>query len=93
MNKDQFPLLTNTNYLNTAYVGLMSSKLYKFRRIHEEAYLIEGGDYYKKVADEKLESIHLNFATFFGLSSDRSFGISNFSNGIRIALSFFSKAT
>ena len=92
MNKDQYPLLTNTTYLNTAYVGLMSSKLHKFRRIHEESYLIEGGDYYKKGADEKLESIHQNFAAFFGLSSDRCFGISNFSYGIRIALSFFSKA-
>ena len=92
MNKDQFPLLTNTNYLNTAYVGLMSSKLYKFRRIHEQDYLKEGGDFYKKDADGKLESIHQNFAKFFGLSSDRSFGISNFSYGIRIALSFFSKA-
>jgi len=91
MNKDQYPLLTNSTYLNTAYVGLMSSKLHKFRRIHEEAYLTEGGDYYKKDADEKLESIHQNFATFFGLSSDRSFGISNFSYGIRTALSFFSK--
>ena len=91
MNKDQYPLLTNITYLNTAYVGLMSSELAKFRRTHEEDYLSKGGDYYKIKADAKLESIHNNFASFFGLAPDRIFGISNFSSGIRIALSFFSK--
>jgi len=91
MNKEQYPLLTNITYLNTAYVGLMSLNLNKFRRAHEEAYFLNGGDSYKIKADSKLQSMHNNFASFFGLAPDRCFGISNFSSGIRIALSFFPK--
>ena len=66
MFKEQFPLLTNTTYLNTAYVGLMSTPLADFRRSHEEAYLLNGGDHYKIQAYKDLDKMHQNFASFFG---------------------------
>ena len=44
MNKENFPLLTKTTYLNTAYVGLISSRLAEFRRSSEEFYLFKGGE-------------------------------------------------
>lgn len=91
MFKEQFPLLTNTTYLNTAYVGLMSIPLADFRRSHEEAYLLNGGDHYKIQAYKDLDKMHQNFALFFGSTADRCFGISNFSSGIRVALSLLPK--
>ncbi|MEL0073398.1 MAG: aminotransferase class V-fold PLP-dependent enzyme [Flavobacteriaceae bacterium] len=91
MIKADYPILTNTTYLNTAYVGLMSRKLAAFRREQEEIYVIEGGDHYKIKAYKDLESMHQNFAHFFGLSAARCFGVSNFSSGLRTALSFLSK--
>lgn len=89
MIKDNFPVLTKTTYLNTAYVGLISSQLLEFRKSSEKFYFLNGGDKYKIRADEELESLHQNLANFFGLTSDRCFGIPNFSSGIRMALSFF----
>lgn len=89
MNKENFPLLTKTTYLNTAYVGLISTQLAEFRRSNEEFYLFNGGDKYKIKAYDELFSLHENFACFFGLTPNRCFGIPNFSSGIRTALSFF----
>jgi len=91
MIKAYYPLLTNTTYLNTAYVGLMSTQLAEFRRSHEEFYLKNGGDQYKMKAYDDLDSMHQSFASFFGLTPDRCFGTSNFSTGIRTALSFLPK--
>lgn len=91
MIKEDYPLLTTTTYLNTAYVGLMSRKLADFRRKQEEAYVVEGGDRYKIKAYKVLEAMHQNFAHFFGLASSRCFGVSNFSSGLRTAISFLSK--
>ena len=91
MIKAYYPLLTNTTYLNTAYVGLMSTQLAEFRKSHEEFYLKNGGDQYKMKAYDDLDSMHQHFASFFGLTPDRCFGTSNFSNGIRTALSFLPK--
>jgi hypothetical protein len=64
MIKAYYPLLTNTTYLNTAYVGLMSTQLAEFRRAHEEFYLQNGGDQYKMQAYDDLDSMHQNFASF-----------------------------
>jgi len=91
MVKAYYPLLTNTTYLNTAYVGLMSTQLAAFRRSYEETYVLKGGDFYKMQAYQELDAVHENFAAFFGLSPDRCFGTSNFSSGIRTALSFLPK--
>lgn len=91
MVKENYPILKTTTYLNTAYVGLMSTQLYDFRRDQERSYLEEGGDRYKIKAYNNLDLMHQNFAHFFGLSAERCFGISNFSSGFRTALSFLSK--
>ena len=62
MIKELYPLLTNTTYLNTAYVGLMSTKLAEFRRRHEESFVQNGGDKYKVEAYEALASMQQNIA-------------------------------
>ena len=91
MALQHFPLLTNTTYLNTAYVGLMSSELASFRRDNETFYVSNGGDHYKIKAYEELAEIHQKMSSFFGLSSERCFGVSNFSSGIRETISFLPK--
>ena len=91
MIKELYPLLTNTTYLNTAYVGLMSTQLAEFRRRHEESFVQNGGDQYKIEAYEALGPMQQNVASFFGLSPDRFFGTANFSSGIRTALSLLPK--
>ena len=90
MYADNFPLLTNSTYLNTAYVGPMSLGLAEFRRKQEEVYVQKGGDY-KSQAYETLEETHNSIAHFFGAQPDHTFVIPNFSVGIRHALSLFTK--
>ena len=62
MVKENYPILKTTTYLNTAYVGLMSTQLYDFRRDQERSYLEEGGDRYKIKAYNNLDLMHQNFA-------------------------------
>ena len=90
MYTDNLPLLTNTTYLNTAYVGPMSRGLAEFRRKQEEEFVQKGGDY-KSKAYETLDETHKSLAHFFGTQPDHTFVIPNFSVGIRHALSFFTK--
>lgn len=90
MYSNSLPLLKNSTYLNTAYVGPMTNTLAKFRREHDEKFVHNGGDY-KLKAYETLNETHEVIASFFGASSNRSFIVSNFSFGIRQALTFLSK--
>ncbi|MFQ3340838.1 MAG: cysteine desulfurase/selenocysteine lyase [Flavobacteriaceae bacterium] len=92
MYSDSLPLLTNRTYLNTAYVGPMSTKLAVFRRNEEEEYVQNGGQYKVKAYDS-LEETHQIVAAFFGSQTRHTFVIPNFSFGIRRAVSFLPKLT
>ena len=72
MYSDSLPLLTNCTYLNTAYVGPMSTTLSEFRRKLDEDLVQNGGDY-KVRAYEALEETHEIIANFFGAYSKQSF--------------------
>lgn len=87
---EEFPLLENTTYLNTAYVGLMSKSLIQHRRQLDEQYLVQG-DYYKRGEQEILEECHHSISNFIGSSPEHTFFIPNFSSGIRLALSCIPK--
>lgn len=91
MHIPTFPVLKNTTYLNTAYVGPMSSELYEFRRKHEEDYVQKGSDY-RVEASTTLEKTHQKISHFFGVSEHHCFAVSNFSAGIRFALSALPKS-
>ena len=90
MNFESFPLLTNSTYLNTAYVGLMSEKLAAFRRGQDQEHVSNGGKY-KLKADENLEETHQLLGQFFGSDKKLSFVVPNFSFGVRQAISFLPK--
>ncbi|MEK9612990.1 MAG: aminotransferase class V-fold PLP-dependent enzyme [Flavobacteriaceae bacterium] len=90
MHSDSFPLLTNQTYLNTAYVGLMSSALARHRSEQDESY-VKLGPLYKAKAYESLDTTHHLVGQFFGSQPQNSFVVHNFSHGIRQALSFLPK--
>lgn len=90
MNADFFPLLTKGTYLNTAYVGPLSTALAEFRNAQEQHYVENGVDY-KISADAVLEKTHHALAHFFGLETKRTFVVPNFSSGLRQVLSFLPK--
>ena len=87
MYSDSLPLLTNYTYLNTAYVGPMSNELAAFRRKEEEVYVQDGGEYKVKAYDS-LRDTHRVISNFFGSPAEHTFVVSNFSIGIRKAISF-----
>ena len=87
MYSDSLPLLTNCTYLNTAYVGPMSNELAAFRRKEEEVYVQDGGEYKVKAYDS-LRDTHRVISNFFGSPAEHTFIVSNFSIGIRKAISF-----
>ena len=86
----EFPLLENTTYLNTAYVGLMSKSLIDHRRKSDEEYLFIG-DHYKSKQEECLEECHLTITNFLGALPRHAFFINNFSSGIRLILNCIPK--
>ncbi|MDC3132935.1 aminotransferase class V-fold PLP-dependent enzyme [Flavobacteriaceae bacterium] len=86
----EFPLLENTTYLNTAYVGLMSKSLIDHRRKSDEEYLLLG-DRYKVKQEECLEECHQTIANFLGAVTKHAFFINNFSSGIRLILNCIPK--
>jgi cysteine desulfurase/selenocysteine lyase len=91
MSSTLFPLLTKSTYLNTAYVGPMSTALAQFRQLQEKEYL-EKGATYKVNAYDDLDTTHHILADFFGAKKEHTYVVSNFSTGIRQALTFLSKS-
>ena len=87
---ESFPLLTNSTYLNTAYVGPMSEKLSTFRREQDEEH-VSNGVKYKLKAYENLKETHQLLGRFFGSDTKLSFVVPNFSFGVRQAISFLPK--
>ena len=92
MNADFFPLLTKGTYLNTAYVGPLSTALAEFRNAQEQHYVENGVDY-KISADAVLEKTHHALAHFFGLETKRTFVVPNFSIRFEASAFFFAKKT
>ena len=90
MYSKTFPLLSKGVYLNTAYVGLMSKGLVKFRANNEKDYLQKGEDY-KKNSYKTLEETHITISRFFGVDLNNAFVVNNFSSGIRYVTRFLPK--
>ncbi len=87
-----FPVLKNSTYLNTAYVGPLSQELFDFRRAEEVKYLAWGNEY-KVDAYNTLDETHRVLALFFGLPSHHCFVVSNFSSGIRYIMPLLPKTS
>jgi len=84
---DDFPLLKNSIYLNTAYVGLMSQGLYHFRRKYDLDY-INKGDHIHMGRHEIIERARNSISIFFGSELNHTFVSSNFSSALRNILKY-----
>jgi cysteine desulfurase / selenocysteine lyase len=82
---NDFPALKSSTYFNTAYVGLMSQKLYDFRSGFEINYLLNA-DQYKIEAYDCLDHTHQAISGFIGSEKEQTYFVSNFSVGIRFVL-------
>lgn len=89
---DDFPALKSSTYFNTAYVGLMSQKLFDYRSGFEINYLLNA-DHYKIDAYDHLDQTHLAISRFIGSKMEQTYFVSNFSVGIRFVLDCLPKGS
>ena len=85
-----FPVLNSCTYLNTAYVGLLSTQLFEFRNKLEKEYLTEG-DKFKIDNHERINDFRETISRFINSSKENTFFTSNFSNGFRYVLDLLPK--
>ena len=83
--RERFPVLNQSVYLNTAYVGLASVELMEFRASFDRNY-IHQGDQFKIKGYERLASQRETLATFLGGHPQNTFLTSSFSTGLRFVL-------
>ena len=89
---NDFPALKSSTYFNTAYVGLMSQKLYDFRSSFEINYL-HNADQHKIDAYDRLDQTHESISYFIGSKKEQTFFVSNFSMGIRLIMDCLPKGS
>jgi len=90
--RDHFPLLNQTLYFNTAYVGLPSRDFMSFRSTFDHCYL-EEGDHFKIKGYERLAEQREIVASFIGSQGTHTFLTPNFSIGLRFFLDFLPSHT
>ena len=82
--KTEFPALNGQTYLNTASSGLLSKKLFNWRREHEEDLLNNGADF--SIRKQIPEDTRVAVARFFNAHLDEVALIPNFSFGFNTIL-------
>jgi selenocysteine lyase/cysteine desulfurase len=82
---DQFPILGNYTYLNTANSGILSKSLANWRFAHDQDFLANGSLFRSK-KDEFLQNGRKSIANFFNANVDRTYLVPNFSHGFNSLL-------
>ena len=81
--RNDFPLLDQCLYFNTAYTAPLSKALLKWRKEDDQAYF-DGGDHYKLGNEKKyLAEVREELATFAGADKQHTFISSNFSTALQ----------
>ncbi len=88
--RKEIPLLSTTNYLNTASSGLLYDSLLNFRQDHDQMFL-NGGSIFRDEQQYFLNSVRETIADFFGNSSGDTALTPNFSLGLNTILSGLQK--
>ena len=83
--KDQFPVLGNYIYLNTANSGILSKSLSHWRIEHDQDFLANGSAFRAK-KDEFLQNGRNIIASFFNADAGRTYLVPNFSRGFNSLL-------
>ncbi|UOB18868.1 aminotransferase class V-fold PLP-dependent enzyme [Abyssalbus ytuae] len=83
---EDFPVVSQYTYVNTAASGLLSESLYNWRQEHELDFLIKGS-IFRESYPQFLEEIRKSVATFFKAESGNTVLVPNFSFGFNTFLS------
>lgn len=84
--KDQFPVLGNYTYLNTANSGILSKSILDWRTQHDQDFLNNGSNFRTK-KDDFLQNGRNTIAAFFNADVRRTYLVPNFSRGFNSLLS------
>ena len=82
---DQFPVLNNYTYLNTANSGILSRDVTAWRHAHDGDFLLNGSVFRLK-KDEFLQNGRNVIAGFFNARAEHTYLVPNFSYGFNILL-------
>jgi len=82
---DQFPILGNYTYLNTANSGILSKSLANWRFAHDQDFLANGSLFRSK-KDQFLQNGRNTIADFFNADAGRTYLVPNFSHGFNSLL-------
>ncbi|MEO6836914.1 MAG: aminotransferase class V-fold PLP-dependent enzyme [Ginsengibacter sp.] len=80
-----FPILKNYTYLNTAYSGLLSVDIAKWRATHDADFVSGGSDFRIKYAS-LIDELRTNISGLFGSKKENTFLVNNFSIGFNTLL-------
>lgn len=82
---ENFSILKNYTYLNTANSGLLSNDLSKWR-IEHDAEFIEHGSIFRMKNLEVMETLRTNLSNIFSVNREHTYLTSNFSTGFNTIL-------
>ncbi len=88
--RKELPILSTTNYLNTASSGLLCDPVQDFRKKHDDRFLNKGS-IFRNNQQEFLNDVRKTIATFFGNSSGKTALTPNFSLGFNTILNGLKK--
>ncbi len=88
--RNEFPILSQNTYLNTASSGLLHDSLLEFRHEHDLDFLI-GGSRFRDSQQQFLDSVRNTIADFFNCTSGDTILVPNFSLGLNILLNDLDK--
>lgn len=83
--QDQFPLLNTTTYLNTASSGILSGSLLDWRKTHDQDFF-NNGSIFRNTQASFLQSVRISLSAFFGVKTENTFLVPNFSFGFNTFL-------
>ncbi|EKF55915.1 class V aminotransferase [Galbibacter marinus] len=86
-----FPVVSRFCYLNTAASGLISEGIMEWRQNHDIDFLI-GGSKFRLTADQTLNSVRTDIATYFNSSSKEVFLTPNFTFALKTLVSGMDKS-
>ena len=85
-----YPILKNYTYLNTAYSGLLSTDIAKWRTAHD-ADFVSGGSNFKIRYASFTDELRTNLSGLFGSKKENTFLVNNFSIGFNTLLNGLDK--
>ena len=80
-----FPVLNSSIYFNTAYVGLMSKELFRYRK-KIDSHFLNDGDRFKIDSLKKINTYRKTISSFINSKLENTFFTVNFSTGFRYVL-------